>query len=161
MLAQRGHRVVLFEETSKLGGQIAIAARATWREPLTGIVRWLEHQVRGLGVDVRIGQPATADLVLDDEPDIVIVATGGRPNKGQFVGHDLAANTWDILRGVVAHAENVLVFDDNGQHQALSCAEFLAARKTFVEVVTPGRMIGEEVGATNVAIHLREFSKLV
>jgi 2,4-dienoyl-CoA reductase-like NADH-dependent reductase (Old Yellow Enzyme family) len=159
VLAERGHAVVLFERQSRLGGQVNIAARATWREALSGIVRWLEQRVRRLGVELRLGEDATAARVIEAAPDIVVVATGGLPNRGDFKGSDLAATTWDVLTGTVAPGENVLVFDDNGQHQAPSCAEFLATRKALVELVAPGRMIGEEVGATNIAIHLRELGR--
>ncbi len=159
VLAERGHAVVLYEASAKLGGQINIAARATWREALSGIARWLEHRVRKLGADVRVGVTATADHVLQENPDIVIVATGGRPNKGLFAGADLAVSTWDILTGVVTPGENVLLYDDNGAHQGPSCAEYLATRKALVEFVTPGRMVGEEVGHTNIGVHLREFGR--
>ena len=94
-----------------------------------------------------------------ENPDVVIVATGGRPNKGQFAGSDLAVSTWDILTGTVTPGENVLIYDDNGGHQAPSCAEYLATRKALVEFVTPGRVVGEEVGSTNIAVHLREFGQ--
>lgn len=160
VLAERGHEVVLLEASSRVGGQINIAANATWREALSGIVHWLEHRVRKLGVDLRLGGVATAEKVLAEEPNIVIVATGGRPNKGRFKGSELAVSTWDILTGIISPGESALIYDDNGEHHGPSCAEFLATRNAFVELVTPDRMIGAEVGATNIAIHLRELSRL-
>jgi len=159
VLAERGHDVILYEAAAKVGGQINIAARATWREALSGIVRWLEYQVRKLGVSLRMGVEASADHVLQENPDIVVVATGGSPNKGAFAGADLAVSTWDILTGSVAPGENVLLYDDNGGHQGPSCAEYLATRKALVEFVTPGRMVGEEIGHTNIGVHLREFGR--
>ena len=50
-----------------------------------------------------------------------------------------------------------MVFDDNGQHQALSCTEFLAGGGSRVELVTPDRMIGQEVGGTNIPAYLKAF----
>jgi NADH dehydrogenase FAD-containing subunit len=99
--AERGHAVVLFERSERVGGQINLAARATWREALSGIVRWLGGQVEKLGVDLRLGTAATAELVLAEEPDIVVVATGGHPNKGRFKGAELAVSSWDIISGAV------------------------------------------------------------
>ena len=44
--AARGHEVVLFEASSKLGGQISLAARAGWRRDLYGIVDWLQGELK-------------------------------------------------------------------------------------------------------------------
>ncbi len=157
--AERGHAVVLFESAPETGGQIAIAAKAPWREQLAGISRWLDLQVRTLKVDLRLGMAATATGIEAERPDIVIVATGGTPNKGSFEGGDLAVSTWDVLTGRAAPAENVLIFDDHGGHQGASCAELMAARGSKVEMVTPERQILVEIGATNFPIHLRELYK--
>ncbi|MFO0997643.1 MAG: NADH:flavin oxidoreductase [Alphaproteobacteria bacterium] len=157
--AERGHAVVLFEAAPETGGQITVAAKAPWREQLAGITRWLEQQVRKLKVDLRLRTEASVAAVEAERPDIVIVATGGVPNKGGFEGSDLATSTWDILAGRVAPAENVLVFDDHGGHQGASTAELMAARGSRVEMATPERQILVEVGATNFPIHLRELYK--
>jgi NADPH-dependent 2,4-dienoyl-CoA reductase/sulfur reductase-like enzyme len=158
--AERGHRVVLFEKSGRTGGQINLAVKAGWREPLSGIPRWLDGQVRKLGVDLRLDTEATAERILAENPDVVVVATGGRPDLAIIEGHELAVSTWDILSGRTQPAENVLLFDDQAQHQGPSCAEFMAKRGALVELVTPERRMGEELGATNVAIHLRELHKL-
>ena len=65
-----------------------------------------------------------------------------------------------MLSGAVAPLDSVLVFDDHGGHQAPSCAEFLAGRGVRVELVTPDRQMGAEMGATNFPIHLRELYRL-
>jgi NADPH-dependent 2,4-dienoyl-CoA reductase/sulfur reductase-like enzyme len=156
--AERGHRVVLFESAPETGGQINVAVKATWRSGLAGIPRWLESQVRKRGVDLRLGTPATAATVLAENPDVVIIATGGMPNKGAIA--ELAVSTWDILEGKVEPGERVLLFDDQGGHAGPSTAEFLATRGATVEVATPERFLGIEVGGTNFPIHFRELYKL-
>ena len=60
-------------------------------------------------------------------PDLVIIATGGVPNVGYLQeGEELATTSWDILGGSVPIHNNVLFYDDNGQHAGVSCAEVLA-----------------------------------
>jgi len=158
--AERGHEVVLFEKETRTGGQINIAARATWRENLSGIPRWLDGRVRKLGVDLRLNTEASVAAVVAEKPDIVVVATGGRPNTGIVAGHELAVSTWDVLTGKAAPGENVLLFDDQSQHQGPSCAEYMAKRGSLVELVTPDRAPFEEMGSTNFSIHLRELYKM-
>lgn len=158
--AERGHSVVLLERNTAPGGQIGIAAKATWREAMSGITRWLSQQVTKLGVDVRLGVEADRAAVEAENPDVVILATGGRPNRGDFKGADLAVSTWDILTGTVEPTGTVLMYDGTGQHHGASCAEFMAKRGALVEIATPDRMVAEEVGTTNQPIHLRELYKL-
>jgi len=157
--AERGHKVVLFEAERETGGQVNIAAKATWRESLSGITRWLDGQVRKARVDLRLGREASLADITAEAPDVVIVATGGTPNKGAFKGAELAVTSWDILTGRVAPGENVLLFDDHGGHQGPSTAEFMAKRGALVEIATPDRMTGIEIGGTSYPVHQRELYK--
>jgi 2,4-dienoyl-CoA reductase-like NADH-dependent reductase (Old Yellow Enzyme family) len=150
--AARGHEVVLLEATDRLGGQVNLAARLDRRREILGITGWLEREVDLAGADVRLNSYAEADDVLALEPDVVVVATGGTPNTGFFgEGEDLVVSGWDVLSGQVGLSGEVLVYDENGQHQGPSVAEFLARRGVRVEFVVPDRMPAVELGATNSA----------
>ena len=52
--AERGHKVMLFEAASRLGGQLLLATKATWRKDLIAIVDWRAAELERLGVDVRL-----------------------------------------------------------------------------------------------------------
>ncbi|RFC65179.1 FAD-dependent oxidoreductase [Fulvimarina endophytica] len=160
VLAERGHEVTLFEKSDRLGGQVLTAAKATWREALTGIPRWLVAQVQKLGVDIRLNTAADDAAIAALSPDIVIMATGGLPHLGEVPGAEHAVSTWDVLEGRVEPAGTVLVFDDIGEHNAVSTAEHLAKKGCLVELATHDRMVGEEIGGTNQPVHLRELYKL-
>merc|ERR1719336_3484029 len=69
--AERGHNVVLFEAADKLGGQVTLASKTTWRKDLNGVSYWLEQRVQELEVDVRLGHFAGPDDVLAENPDVV------------------------------------------------------------------------------------------
>ncbi len=150
--AARGHSVTLFEATDRLGGQVNLAARLDRRREILGITGWLQREVEIAGVEVRLNSYVDADEVMDLAPDVVIVATGGVPNSGFFGdGADLVVSGWDVLSGQTALSGEVLVYDENGQHQGPSVAEFLAARGSAVTFAVPDRMPAVELGATNSA----------
>ena len=155
--ALRGHEVVVFEAAAKPGGQIVLAAKATWRGDLLDIVGWLQAEVEHLGVTLHLNRYVEAEDVLTERPDIVVVATGGVPNLEWVEGAEHVVSVWDVLGGQVEPGAEVLVFDDHGDHQAPSAADFLASRGSSVELVTPDRMSAHEIGATNFPVYLESF----
>ena len=155
--ASRGHEVVVFEAADTPGGQVRLAARATWRRDLLGIVQWLGREVEILGVDLRLGTYAEVADVVNENPDVVIVATGGLPDTGCVEGAEHVVSLWDLLSGQVQPGSNVLLFDDHGDHQGPSGAEFLAGQGARVELATPDRSIAFELGATNFSVHLKHL----
>lgn len=158
--AERGHRVVLFEAAKALGGQVALAAKAAWRRDLAGVVAWYESELEHLGVTVRTNHYAEAEDVLAEAPDVVVIASGGLPDPLLVDKDELVLSTWDVLGGGARLAGDVLVYDDNGQHQGPSCAEVLAEGGCRVELATPDRMAAAEMGALNYPIYLEHLYKL-
>lgn len=156
--AERGHYVVLMEANSQVGGQVQIAARAPRRADIIGITDWLYAQVKRLGVVVRLNLYAEAGDVLAENPNVVILATGGLPNT-EFLqtGADLVTSAWDILSGEVKPAARVLFFDDQGNHAGYSCVEFMAEHGSRVELVTPDRAVAQEIGGTSYPAYLKSF----
>ncbi|MDG1486649.1 MAG: NADH:flavin oxidoreductase [SAR324 cluster bacterium] len=154
--AERGHKVVLFEANDRAGGQLLLAAKVERRRETISIADWLFAEVQRLGVEVRFNFYAEVSDVLAENPEVVIVAAGGLPNI-EFLrdGADLVIPSWDILAGTVKAEKNILLFDDNGQHPGISCAEFLANSETKLEYVTPERIIAPDVGGTNYPAYLR------
>ena len=156
--AERGNDVVVFEAASSPGGQVILAARATWRKELIGIVRWRSDRLAALGVPVRYDCLADEADVTGENPDVVIIATGGVPNIEFFEGSGLACSTWDVLSGGVRPGKSVIVYDDHGQHQGLSAAEAIAeAGSSHIEFATPKRQLGSGLGPTNFSIHLKNL----
>lgn len=77
--ALAGHKVTVWEQDSQLGGQLALAGKPERSREWGSLVVWLADQVNQLGVEVQLGQKATADEVVGHQVDAVIVATGARP----------------------------------------------------------------------------------
>jgi N-methyl-L-proline demethylase len=158
VLAARGHLVVVFEAAPHAGGQLKLAARSPRRRDLAGIVDWRMDRCTEMGVDFRFNAYAEANDVLGEQPDLVIIATGGLPNTSFLqAGEDLAVTTWDILSGDVAPGADVLVYDDNGGHSALQAAELLAEAGSRVEIITPERFFAPEIGGLNHVAYAKCF----
>lgn len=155
--AERGHDVVLFEAADRLGGQIVLASRATWRRDLIGIADWLIAEVEALSVDVRLNTFAEASDITAENPDAVIIATGGLPDTDCVEGGENCISVWDILGGTAAPGEDILIYDDNGQHPGPSCADYLSSLGKQVELVTPDRHAAHEMGTLNFPRYLENF----
>ena len=89
---------------------------------------------------------------------MVVVSSSELPNTDYFgEGGDLVVSGWDVLSGQTALSGEVLVYDEHGQHQGPSVAEFLAGRGVKVTFVVPDRMPAIELGATNSAQFMKSL----
>jgi 2,4-dienoyl-CoA reductase (NADPH2) len=148
--ASRGHHVTLLERDDVAGGQARLAATVPNRAEFGDIVRNLVHACRAAGVDVRYGVDADAATVMAESPDAVIVATGAAPLRPWWApaGADRVVDVRDVLEGRASPSGRVIVVDEVGFHQATSVAEVLADRGCDVTVVTPGMVVGQDLGIT-------------
>lgn len=147
--AEQGHHVTLLERSDRLGGQVPVAASVPSRAELLDLTRNLERAVQRAGVDVKLSYQATADLLRDERPDAVVLATGAVPQRPWWAGDlEQVVDVRDVLEGRVDPRGCVLVVDELGFHQATSVAELLADRGCTVEVCTPGMVVGQDLGIT-------------
>jgi len=88
VLALRGHKVSLYEKMSKLGGSMGLASmvKGIEREDIPGLIKYLDRQVKKVGVEVHTGTTVTPETVAQVKPDVIIVATGGTHNVPQIPG---------------------------------------------------------------------------
>nr|WP_241482242.1 NADH:flavin oxidoreductase [Leisingera sp. ANG-Vp] len=153
--ALRGHDVVLFEASDRLGGQLVLAAKGTTRRQVWGVADWLISEVSALGVDLRLNTYAEAEDVLAEAPDLVVIATGGWPGPLAIPGGELAHSSWEVLSGEVRVSGKVLLFDEIGDHPAAVTADALAEDGRGVELVSPDRTLLHDLGPTTSAAALR------
>lgn len=163
--ALRGHEVHLYEMTAHLGGQVRIAASAPHRADLEAITRFLAAEAERLGVHVHLRTPVDPDLVLDQQPDEVVVATGSTPRRGGFQlmsparavpGGDLphVHTVWDVLGfgGRAAVGTSAVVYDDTANFEGIAAADALLAAGASVTVVSRLEQLGATVIAPNVTV---------
>jgi 2,4-dienoyl-CoA reductase-like NADH-dependent reductase (Old Yellow Enzyme family)/thioredoxin reductase len=74
--ALRGHKVILMEKDTELGGMVSALSRCSLLAEFGNLVDFLTAQLRKLKVDVRVCREATLDDVREIDPDAVILAAG-------------------------------------------------------------------------------------
>ena len=158
---ERGHEVVVFEAAPHPGGQIRLTAQNERRREMISIIDWRMAECTRLGVTFHFNSWAEADTITAENPDVVIIATGGLPHTEVLAkGNDLVVSSWDIISGDVKPGTNVLVYDDAGDHAGLQAAEFIAQSGAKVEIMTPDRSFAPEVMAMNLVPYMRSMQKL-
>ncbi len=147
--ALRKHRVILLEKESEVGGQNIIAGKAAGRQEITGVTRWLLGQINKLDIDLRTGVDASADMIIAERPDAVVIATGSVPKLKPFPGEyssPQVVSTVQVLTGEVEAGNRVLLVDNDGHHQATGTAEFLTDRGKSLHIITSSLFAGGNLG---------------
>jgi mycofactocin system FadH/OYE family oxidoreductase 2 len=146
--AKRGHTVTLYEKKDKVGGQVNIAALGAGREELGAIIRNEENQLKILPVEIVLNKEVTPEFVLEQNPDVVIIATGSVPKECPVSGAEgpNIFNVWQVLLGEADLGNRVLFIDYDGHHQATATAEFLADQGKEVHMLTSSLFIGNDLG---------------
>ena len=147
LAALHGHKVVLFEAQSRLGGAINIAKRAPKLATIGDITYWQEQELYRLGVDIRLSTYAEAKDVLAEDPEVVIVATGSLPRGDglQTARPEAPVPGFDQPHVLSSHellflpperfGASAVVFDDVGHYEGIAAAEQLIAHGVKVTFV--------------------------
>ncbi|CAB4705890.1 MAG: mycofactocin system FadH/OYE family oxidoreductase 2 [Actinobacteria bacterium] len=152
--ARNGHHVTVCEREAAAGGQVRLAASVPNRVEFGDLVRNQLNECGRLGVEFEYGVTVTAQEVGRRGADSVVIATGARPSTPYWMPEDLAGGSgWivdvrDVLSGKAQPTGKVLVIDEIGFHHATSVGELLADRGCEVEIITPGMVVGQDLGIT-------------
>ena len=132
--ALRGHRVVLYEKSSRLGGQLIVAALPPFKEEIALLTEYMSDQVAKAGVDIRTNTEVTPEVITKDTPDAVIVAVGATPIIPELPG---------VNNSNVVIAQDVLASKEVGQNVVIigggmvgcETGHFLAEKGKHVTIV--------------------------
>jgi len=175
--ASRGHDVTLYEQEGKLGGSMPLAAmiKGFEREEIMGFVRYLQTQVKKLGVKVNLGTKATPAIVEMVKPDVLVIAAGGKDTtpripgidgrnvlKGsdlheklrfflKFVGPQLLRSLSSIWLPYIGRKVVII----GGRLHGCQTAEFLVKRGRKVTIVDEGPK--EQIGEGMVEVFLKPY----
>ena len=150
--ARNGHRVTVLEKEELAGGQVRLAASVPNRAEFGDLIRNQLTECKRLGVAIEYGVSAWPGLVLERNAQHVVVATGAEPQQPWWVaGEGVTIGVADVrhvLEGSADPFGTVVIIDEIGFHHATSVAELLADRGCNVEIVTPGMVVGQDLGIT-------------
>ena len=151
--ARRGNNVVLFEKSTTLGGRVRWESMLPGRRGVSGVSRYLTYMLSTLkNVEIRLGVAATAEAVLAEHPDVVVVATGSvavASRPGFY-------NTLDAVNKKVT-GKNVVVMDNDASTEGSATVELLLRQGAKVHWVSPAFFNGQNVTAP---ILLDNFKRL-
>lgn len=154
--ALKGHDVTLYEKAEELGGQALLAEKLPGREEVGGLIRWQKLQLPQVGVKMVTGTEATAQMILDQKPDAVVVATGSTWMRNGYTGMShMEVSGWQqdnvytaeeivsrIAGGDTNFGKKAFIWDGRGDIIASGIAEMLADQNCEVELVAPTPNIG-------------------
>ena len=146
--AIKGHEVHLYESAEQLGGQFVAAAYPPFKGEFATYPSWLLRKLKMSGVNIHSQTPLTKELVLEQKPDKVIIATGAKPVIPGIPGVSLpnVVLAEDVLRGRCGTGLNVLVA--GGGMVGAETASFLATQsKESVSIVEMRHEIGMDMAA--------------
>lgn len=158
----RGHRVTLFEKAESLeGGQLALAAAAPKKGKFQSVSDYYGEVLKNLSnVDIKLGTKATVEAILEERPDTVILATGGKSLIPDIPGidRDNVVTAFDLLaQKVDVHGKKVVVCGGN----AVGCevADYLAKSDNKVTIVEMLDSIGRDIEFTTKSCLLDEMEQ--
>lgn len=114
--AQRGHDVTLFDAGVEIGGQLNIAKKVPGKEEFYETLRYFRRQLELNGVSLRLSKLVTAEELIGDGYDDIVLATGIRPRLPAIDGinHPMVQNYLDVLRDDKPVGQHVAVIGAGG-----------------------------------------------
>jgi 2,4-dienoyl-CoA reductase-like NADH-dependent reductase (Old Yellow Enzyme family)/thioredoxin reductase len=109
--ASCGHKVKVYEKNRWAGGQFRLGAVPPGKGEIINFINWQLNQLDKLGVSVSFNTEVTFDLVKEENPDVIIAATGVTPIIPRIPGVDKAnvVTAADVLSGVVNTGNRIVV----------------------------------------------------
>lgn len=143
--AERGHEVTVYERADRVGGQVWVGAGSPLRRNWARIAEFYRRQVEKQRFPVHLNTEATPEMVLEHAPEVVILATGSRPNRLEIAGGVAALTVHEVIAGNADTARRAVILDREGFNRPLVAADYLSARGVRIDFVTPLLQVGSAV----------------
>jgi 2,4-dienoyl-CoA reductase-like NADH-dependent reductase (Old Yellow Enzyme family)/thioredoxin reductase len=155
----RGHEVTLWEKNPRLGGQLNYATIPQHKNGIAPLIKYFQTQLQKLDIKIELGKEATANMVKDFQPEVVVLAIGAVPIIPQMVGgkRDNIVTALEVLNGYKNVRERIAIV--GGGLIGCETAEFLA-EQGYRDIIILEMLedIGSDIGRT-VKPHILERLK--
>ena len=140
LLAEQGHQVTLYEKGDRLGGQLLYSSRAA--SDYGYFAPYLERQLKKLDVKVVLSTALTYEMLEEENPDAVVVATGVLPGLRfcPVVGNPTSFDVFSALERPDDDWEDKVVVV-GGDFAVCFAALYVAGRGAEVTLVEPNSSV--------------------
>jgi 2,4-dienoyl-CoA reductase-like NADH-dependent reductase (Old Yellow Enzyme family)/thioredoxin reductase len=141
---QRGHEVILYEMTERLGGMLNDASRLPFKTDLRNYLEWLIARTEKSGATIKYNTEVTADIIKQEKPDALIIAVGATPFIPDIPGIDRpnVHQAGDVDAGRAKAGEKVIVVGAGltGAETALYLGQ-QGKKVTIIEMMGPEAIV--------------------
>jgi len=146
MAARRGHEVHVYDQRSGIGGTLNEARNAPYGDDeLWTCIEYQQAMCAKTGVQFHLGTAVTEQLLQDELPDTVVLATGPVYPKLKAKGgdHKKVVFLLDVMNGQTPVGGNVVVYGN--RKPGIGCALHLAKQGKKVTLVGREKSAGFDV----------------
>ncbi len=159
--ARRGHRVVLCEKESELGGILKSERALPFKHEMYELTGTYEKFARNAGVEIRLNTEVTPELAEKENADALIIAVGSKPIVPPIPGLNgdnvVVVNDYYLQKDKVT--DKVVVF--GGGLAGCECAIHLGMEGKEVHLVEMRDVLAPDANVRHRPLLLREIDKYV
>jgi NADPH-dependent 2,4-dienoyl-CoA reductase/sulfur reductase-like enzyme len=155
--ARRGHDVHLFEKQSILGGQLLLGSVTDYKKELRSLIKYQKRQIEKYKVKCYLNREVSVDTVKEEDPDVVVVATGSLPSFPPIEGldKDIVVPFADVLDGDLRDPIKTVVI--GGGPTGCEVAHHLAQNGCPVSIVEMLPKIGQPLESITKKVLLKQL----
>lgn len=133
--SMKGHCVTLYEKYDHLGGNVVPGTKPPHKSEMFALVDFFTTMLKKNGVGIKFNLPVTIDMIINEEPYMVFLATGSAPIIPTLPGvhQDFVLNAEDVLMNPGTVGDQVVVI--GGGSVGVETAELLELQGRKVTVV--------------------------
>ncbi len=159
--ARRGHKVVLCEKESELGGILKSERALPFKHEMYELTGTYEKFARNAGVEIRLNTEVTSELAEKENADALIIAVGSKPIVPPILGLNgdnvVVVNDYYLQKDKVT--DKVVVF--GGGLAGCECAIHLGMEGKEVHLVEMRDVLAPDANVRHRPLLLKEIDKYV